>query len=56
MEMHINLTRVQHSLLFLKLEYFMLGSFTTLKHNESSAANYRRGNKTFKLHTDVEPY
>lgn len=53
-EMHINLTRIQQSLLFLRLEYFVLGSFTTLKHNESSAANYLRGNKTFKLHTDVE--
>lgn len=45
-ERHINLTRAQHSLLFLNLEYFILGSFTTLKHNESQAANYRRGNKT----------
>lgn len=45
-ERHVNLTRVQHSLLFLNLEYFILGSFTTLKHNESWAANYLRGNKT----------
>lgn len=45
-ERHVNLTRVQHSLLFLNLEYFILGSFTTLKHNESQAANYLRGNKT----------
>lgn len=34
-ERHVNLTRVQHGLLFLNLEYFILGSFTTLKHNES---------------------
>lgn len=45
-ERHVNLTRVQHSLLFLNLEYFILGSFATLKHNESQAANYLRGNKT----------
>lgn len=34
-ERHINLTRVKHSLLFLNLEYFIPGPFTTLKHNES---------------------
>lgn len=45
-ERQVDLTRVQHSSLFLNLEYFIWGSFTTLKHNESQAANYLRGNKT----------